>query len=53
MWHKYWVEQRKKFLTAVGLPPARFVEYWQKPDELAHYARASSDLSPCRTLTCR
>ena len=44
VWHKYWVEQRKKFLTAVGLPPARFVEYWQKPDELAHYARACVDI---------
>ena len=44
VWHKYWVEQRKKFLTAVGLPPSRFVEYWQKPDELAHYARACVDI---------
>ena len=44
VWHKYWVEQRKQFLTAVGLPPARFVEYWQKPDELAHYARACVDI---------
>lgn len=44
VWHKYWVEQRKKFLTAVGLPPSTFVEYWQKPDELAHYARACVDI---------
>ena len=44
VWHKYWVEQRKRFLTAVGLPPERFVEYWQKPDELAHYARACVDI---------
>ena len=44
VWHKYWVEQRKKFLTAMGLPPERFVEYWQKPDELAHYARACVDI---------
>ena len=44
VWHKYWVEQRKKFLTAMGLPPSRFVEYWQKPDELAHYARACVDI---------
>ncbi len=44
VWHKYWVEQRKKFLNAVGLPTERFVEYWQKPDELAHYARACVDI---------
>ena len=44
VWHKYWVEQRKKFLNAVGLPTEKFVEYWQKPDELAHYARACVDI---------
>ena len=44
VWHKYWVEQRKRFLNAVGLPTSRFVEYWQKPDELAHYARACVDI---------
>ena len=44
VWHKYWVEQRKKFLNAVGLPTEHFVEYWQKPDELAHYARACVDI---------
>ncbi|MBR4523270.1 MAG: glycine--tRNA ligase, partial [Kiritimatiellae bacterium] len=44
VWHKYWVEQRKKFLNAVGLPTERFVEYWQTPDELAHYARACVDI---------
>ncbi len=44
VWHKYWVEQRKKFLNAVGLPTERFVEYWQKPEELAHYARATVDI---------
>ena len=44
VWHKYWVEQRKKFLNAVGLPTSRFVEYWQTPEELAHYARACVDI---------
>ena len=44
VWHKYWVEQRKRFLNAVGLPTEHFVEYWQKPDELAHYARACVDI---------
>ena len=31
-------------LNAVGLPTEHFVEYWQKPDELAHYARACVDI---------
>ena len=44
VWHKYWVEQRKKFITAMGLPAEHFTEYWQKPDELAHYARACVDI---------
>ncbi|MBO7653376.1 MAG: glycine--tRNA ligase [Kiritimatiellae bacterium] len=44
VWHKYWVEQRKKWIIACGLPKDSFVEYWQKPDELAHYARACVDI---------
>lgn len=44
VWHTYWVEQRKAWITAVGLPADSFVEYWQKPDELAHYARACVDI---------
>jgi hypothetical protein len=43
-WHKYWVEQRKIWLVKNGLPEDSFVEYWQKPDELAHYARACVDI---------
>jgi glycyl-tRNA synthetase len=44
VWHKYWVEQRKAWIVAAGLPADSFVEYWQKPDELAHYARACVDI---------
>ena len=44
VWHKYWVEQRIRFYEAIGLPRKDFVEYWQKPDELAHYARATVDI---------
>jgi len=43
-WHKYWVEERIKFYESVGLPRATLVEYWQKPEELAHYARATVDI---------
>ena len=44
VWHKYWVEQRVRFYEAIGLPRTAFEEYWQKPEELAHYARACVDL---------
>ncbi len=44
VWHTYWVEQRKAWIQACGLPKDSFVEYWQKPDELAHYARACVDI---------
>ena len=44
VWHKYWVEQRKSWIAACGLPTSSFVEYWQKPEELAHYARACVDI---------
>ncbi|HQL49827.1 MAG TPA: glycine--tRNA ligase [Kiritimatiellia bacterium] len=44
VWHKYWVERRKDWIVACGLPQASFVEYWQKPEELAHYARACVDI---------
>jgi glycyl-tRNA synthetase len=43
-WHKYWVEERLAFYAHIGLPRESLEEYWQKPDELAHYARATVDL---------
>ena len=43
-WHKYWVEQRIRWYESIGLPRASLVEYWQKPEELAHYARATVDI---------
>src|SRR5208282_4511915 len=44
MWHKYWVEERLAFYEQIGLPRCSLVEYWQKPEELAHYARATVDI---------
>jgi glycyl-tRNA synthetase len=44
LWHQYWVEQRIKFYEGIGLPRTTLVEYWQKPEELAHYARATVDI---------
>jgi glycyl-tRNA synthetase len=43
-WHKYWVEERVRWYESIGLPRSTLVEYWQKPEELAHYARATVDL---------
>lgn len=44
VWHKYWVEQRVRFYENIGLPRTTLEEYWQKPEELAHYARATVDI---------
>lgn len=44
MWHQYWVEERFRFYENIGLPRSSLVEYWQKADELAHYARATVDI---------
>jgi glycyl-tRNA synthetase len=44
MWHQYWVEERIHFYELIGLPRTTLEEYWQKPEELAHYARATVDL---------
>lgn len=44
MWHQYWVEERIRFYESIGLPRTTLVEYWQKPEELAHYARATVDI---------
>jgi glycyl-tRNA synthetase len=44
LWHQYWVEERIRFYENIGLPRTTLEEYWQKPEELAHYARATVDL---------
>lgn len=44
MWLQYWVEERIRFYEKIGLPRTTLEEYWQKPEELAHYARATVDL---------
>jgi glycyl-tRNA synthetase len=44
MWHRYWVAQRTQFYSGIGLGPDVLDYHWQKPDELAHYARACVDI---------
>jgi len=43
-WHKYWVGERIAFYESIGLPRTTLEEYWQKPEELAHYARVCVDI---------
>ena len=43
-WHKYWVEERIEFYEGIGLPRTTLEEYWQRPEELAHYAKACVDI---------
>lgn len=44
IWHQYWVEERLRFYENIGLPRNSLVEYWQKKEELAHYAKATVDV---------
>lgn len=44
LWHKYWVEQRMSWYESIGLGRDTLVEYWQKKEELAHYAKATVDI---------
>jgi glycyl-tRNA synthetase len=44
LWHKYWVEQRLRWYESIGLSRSNLEEYWQKKEELAHYAKATVDL---------
>jgi len=43
-WHKYWVEERLRWYESIGLPRTSLEEYWQTPQELAHYAKATVDI---------
>ncbi len=44
MWHRYWVAQRTAYYQGIGLGADVLDYYWQKPEELAHYARATVDI---------
>ncbi|MGZ5545774.1 MAG: glycine--tRNA ligase, partial [Limisphaerales bacterium] len=43
-WHKYWVEQRVRWYESIGLDRNSLDFYWQKKEELAHYAKATVDI---------
>ena len=43
-WHQYWVEERVRFYEAIGLSRATLGFHIQTKEELAHYARACTDI---------
>ncbi len=43
-WHQYWVAERVRFYEGIGLPVATLGFHVQTAGELAHYARACTDI---------
>ena len=43
-WHQYWVEERVRFYEGIGLSREKLGFHHQTPAELAHYARACTDI---------
>jgi glycyl-tRNA synthetase len=43
-WHQYWVEERVRFYEGIGLARTTLGFHRQTPEELAHYARACTDI---------
>ena len=43
-WHQYWVAERVKFYEGIGLSSQTLGFHIQTPAELAHYARACTDI---------
>ena len=43
-WHQYWVEERVRFYEGIGLSRETLGFHRQTPEELAHYARACTDI---------
>ena len=43
-WHQYWVEERVRFYEGIGLERSTLGFHRQTPKELAHYARACTDI---------
>jgi glycyl-tRNA synthetase len=44
IWHRYWVAERTRYYAGIGLGADALDYHWQKPEELAHYARATVDI---------
>jgi glycyl-tRNA synthetase len=44
LWHRHWVEERLRWYESIGLGRDGLEMYWQKKEELAHYAKACVDI---------
>ncbi|MEC8460825.1 MAG: glycine--tRNA ligase [Pseudomonadota bacterium] len=44
-WHQYWINQRYNWWIDQGLDPDKLHKTPQPPEELAHYAKATTDLT--------
>ncbi|RBP47278.1 glycyl-tRNA synthetase [Roseimicrobium gellanilyticum] len=44
LWHRYWVAQRTEYYNSIGLGTDVLDYYTQSADDLAHYARACTDI---------
>jgi len=44
LWHQYWVEERVRFYEGIGLSRSTLGFHIQTAEELAHYARACTDI---------
>jgi glycyl-tRNA synthetase len=43
-WHSYWMEERMRWYTELGLRPDHLTLREHSPDELSHYSSATSDI---------
>ncbi|KAJ0398032.1 hypothetical protein P43SY_006586 [Pythium insidiosum] len=43
-WYSYWVEECYQFLLKYGIKPENLRKHEHAPEELAHYARATTDI---------
>ncbi|MDI9400462.1 MAG: glycine--tRNA ligase [Limisphaerales bacterium] len=43
-WHAYWLRKRLEWYETIGLERDSLELYWQTPEELAHYAKATVDI---------
>ena len=43
-WFEYWVDQRHRWFVDLGVPPEKLRLRPHEPDELAHYAKAATDI---------
>ena len=44
LWHQYWIDERIRWWQAQGLSTERLQQEKQKPEDLSHYAKATTDL---------